>query len=138
MSPTFRRPGLVCTDRFLDVPLDHADPGGATIEIYAREVVAPGREGDDLPWLLFLQGGPGRPRPPGLSGSAARPARNGPQHGGEPADPARRPRGGRPPSAPLPRGLDRAGRRTAAPRPGRRPALERPGAELRRLLRRHL
>ncbi|MFF5259386.1 alpha/beta fold hydrolase [Actinomadura viridis] len=59
MSPTFRRPGLVCTDRFLDVPLDHADPGGDTIEIYAREVVAPGREDDDLPWLLFLQGGPG-------------------------------------------------------------------------------
>ena len=33
-------------------------------------LVAPGREGDDLPWLLYLQGGPGyqAPRPESLSG----------------------------------------------------------------------
>ncbi|MFC5754791.1 alpha/beta fold hydrolase [Actinomadura rugatobispora] len=59
MTVTFRRPGFVCTDHFLEVPLDHGDPDGGTIEVYAREVVAPGREHDDLPWLLFLQGGPG-------------------------------------------------------------------------------
>ncbi|WP_067456501.1 alpha/beta fold hydrolase [Actinomadura macra] len=59
MPISFRRPGLVCTDHFLDVPLDHAAPDGPSVRIYAREVVAPGREDADLPWLLFLQGGPG-------------------------------------------------------------------------------
>jgi pimeloyl-ACP methyl ester carboxylesterase len=54
-----RQPGVVSTDHVLQVPLDHADPGGEQIEVYAREVVAAGRERDDLPWLLFLQGGPG-------------------------------------------------------------------------------
>ncbi|MFD0691756.1 alpha/beta fold hydrolase [Actinomadura fibrosa] len=67
MSISFRRPGFVCTDHFLDVPLDHADPAGPSIRVYAREVVAPGKEDADLPWLLYLQGGPGNraPRPGG-------------------------------------------------------------------------
>jgi len=58
-------PGLACTDHTVTVPLDHRDPGGATIDVFAREVVDPARAGDDLPWLLFLQGGPGGkgPRP---------------------------------------------------------------------------
>jgi pimeloyl-ACP methyl ester carboxylesterase len=58
-------PGLRFRDHVLAVPLDHADPHGATIDLFAREVVAPDRAGDDLPWLLFLQGGPGgkSPRP---------------------------------------------------------------------------
>jgi pimeloyl-ACP methyl ester carboxylesterase len=62
---TSRLPGLVLTDHELEVPLDRADPGGRSITVYAREVVAPRREHDDLPWLLFLQGGPGgkAPRP---------------------------------------------------------------------------
>ena len=58
-------PGLVLTDHLVDVPLDHADPDGKTIQVFAREAVATGKEGDDLPWLVFLQGGPGgkSPRP---------------------------------------------------------------------------
>nr|MBA3525003.1 alpha/beta fold hydrolase [Geodermatophilaceae bacterium] len=46
-------------------PLSHADPGGERITIYAREVAEPA--GEDRPWLLFLQGGPGgrSPRPNG-------------------------------------------------------------------------
>ena len=63
---TARIPGFVFTDHLVEVPLDHAAPDdGRTIEVFAREVVAAGREGDDLPWLLFLQGGPGgkSPRP---------------------------------------------------------------------------
>lgn len=56
---TTRIPGLVLTDHTLTVPLDHAAPDGPSIEVFAREVVAPGKEDDDLPWLLFLQGGPG-------------------------------------------------------------------------------
>ncbi|MFG2182332.1 alpha/beta fold hydrolase [Streptomyces abikoensis] len=49
------------TDHFFDVPLDHARPGGERIRLYAREVVAAGRAWEDLPWLVFLQGGPGFP-----------------------------------------------------------------------------
>ena len=50
---------MVLTDHVFTAPLDHGDPGGERIEVYAREVVAAGRAGADLPWLLFLQGGPG-------------------------------------------------------------------------------
>ncbi|GIF08004.1 alpha/beta fold hydrolase [Actinoplanes siamensis] len=58
-------PGLRLTDHTVSVPLDHRRPDDATIEIFAREVVAADRVGDDLPWLLYLQGGPGgkAPRP---------------------------------------------------------------------------
>src|SRR5215469_15966260 len=56
---TYRHPGTVLTEHAFSVPLDHARPGGARIEVFAREVVAAGRERDGLPWLLFLQGGPG-------------------------------------------------------------------------------
>lgn len=54
-----RQPGTVITDHTFAVPLDHSAPDGERIEIYAREVVAAGRENDELPWLLYLQGGPG-------------------------------------------------------------------------------
>ncbi|MFJ4466550.1 alpha/beta fold hydrolase [Streptomyces sp. NPDC089424] len=59
MSASYRQPGVVLTDRRFTVPLDHDDPAGETIELYAREVVASDRTGQDLPWLLYLQGGPG-------------------------------------------------------------------------------
>jgi len=67
---THRLPGLVLTDHDFSVPLDHDRPGGEQITIFAREAVAPGREDDDLPWLVFLQGGPGyeSPRPNGKTG----------------------------------------------------------------------
>src|SRR3954451_23901698 len=58
-------PGLRFTDHTVTVPLDHGRPDGPAIEVFAREVVAPERAGEDLPFLLFLQGGPGgkSPRP---------------------------------------------------------------------------
>ncbi|GHB66234.1 alpha/beta hydrolase [Streptomyces viridiviolaceus] len=59
MSVSYRQPGVVLTDRRFTVPLDHDDPAGETIELYAREVVASDRTGQDLPWLVYLQGGPG-------------------------------------------------------------------------------
>ena len=67
---TYRLPGLVVTDHEVRVPLDHRDPHGEQITVYAREVVAPRKRDQDLPWLLFLQGGPGArsPRPSGRSG----------------------------------------------------------------------
>ena len=62
---THRLPGLVLTDHQVEVPLDHADPGGEQLTVFAREVVAPRKRDQDLPWLLFLQGGPGAPLAPG-------------------------------------------------------------------------
>ncbi|MER6983241.1 alpha/beta fold hydrolase [Streptomyces carpinensis] len=62
MTVSYRQPGVVLTDHSFTVPLDHDDPAGETIELYAREVVAAGkagRRGQDLPWLVYLQGGPG-------------------------------------------------------------------------------
>ncbi|MGV9530411.1 alpha/beta fold hydrolase [Streptomyces cellulosae] len=59
MTDTYRQPGVVLTDRRFTVPLDHDNPSGETIELYAREVVARDKADRDLPWLLYLQGGPG-------------------------------------------------------------------------------
>ncbi|MFI0187700.1 alpha/beta fold hydrolase [Streptomyces sp. NPDC017082] len=59
MSLSYRQPGVVLTDHRFTVPLDHADPAGETIELYAREAVASDKAGQDLPWLVYLQGGPG-------------------------------------------------------------------------------
>jgi len=56
---SFRQPGTVLTDHVFAVPLDHSQPDGEQIEIFARDVVGADKAGTDLPWLLFLQGGPG-------------------------------------------------------------------------------
>lgn len=56
---SYRQPGVVLTDHFFSVPLDHDKPDGEQIELFARGLVAAGRERDDLPWLLYLEGGPG-------------------------------------------------------------------------------
>jgi pimeloyl-ACP methyl ester carboxylesterase len=56
---SFRQPGTVLTDHIFAVPLDHNRPDGEQIEVFAREVVAADQADTDLPWLLFLQGGPG-------------------------------------------------------------------------------
>ncbi|MEV6343116.1 alpha/beta fold hydrolase [Actinoplanes sp. NPDC051851] len=71
-------PGLRFADHTVVVPLDHRRPDGETIEVFAREVVASDRAGDDLPWLLFLQGGPGgkSPRPPRAEGWIAHATRS--------------------------------------------------------------
>ncbi|AOT62391.1 MULTISPECIES: alpha/beta fold hydrolase [Streptomyces] len=58
--PPYRQPGVVLTDHHFTVPLDHADPSGEQIEVYGREVAAAGRaDTDRLPWLVYLEGGPG-------------------------------------------------------------------------------
>jgi pimeloyl-ACP methyl ester carboxylesterase len=53
----------VLTEHEFDVPLDHDDPDGERITVFAREVGDP--DGRDRPFLVFLEGGPGfeAPRP---------------------------------------------------------------------------
>jgi len=62
---SYRQRGTVLTDHVFTVPLDHDRPDGEQIEIFGREVAAP--DAGPLPWLVFLQGGPGfgSPRPHG-------------------------------------------------------------------------
>jgi pimeloyl-ACP methyl ester carboxylesterase len=57
MTVTYRVPGAVLTEREHTVPLDHSNPGGATITVFTRELASP--DGLDRPYLVFLQGGPG-------------------------------------------------------------------------------
>lgn len=57
MATTYRAPGVVLTEREHHIPLDHAAPAGDRITVFSREVAAP--DGEDRPYLLFLQGGPG-------------------------------------------------------------------------------
>ena len=52
-----RVPGLVLRGHVFSLPLDHGSHGGTRIDVFAREVAAVG--GEDRPWLVFFQGGPG-------------------------------------------------------------------------------
>lgn len=68
MTSSWTLPGLQLRDVTLPVPLDHADPTGARIEVFARIVTADG--GEDRPFLVFLQGGPGSEAPRPLDASS--------------------------------------------------------------------
>jgi len=57
MAVTFRVPGATFIEREHAVPLAHEAPDGRTITAFTREVIGAG--GEDRPYLLFLQGGPG-------------------------------------------------------------------------------
>src|SRR5581483_11416594 len=54
-----RIPGLALVEHELEVPLDHADPGGETITVFTREVIGGASGAEDFPLLVFFQGGPG-------------------------------------------------------------------------------
>ncbi|UQA92096.1 alpha/beta fold hydrolase [Streptomyces halobius] len=64
-------PAYATTDHVFSVPLDHAAPSGPRIQVFAREVADPARAAEKLPWLLFLQGGPGGKSPRPSAGSPA-------------------------------------------------------------------
>ena len=66
--------GMDVAEHRIEVPLDHSDPRGEKISIFAREISTD----SSLPWLLFLQGGPGgkSPRPASLSGWLAEAAKH--------------------------------------------------------------
>ena len=57
MPATYRLPGAILTEREHAVPLDHETPDGPSITVFTREVAAP--DGEERPYLVFLQGGPG-------------------------------------------------------------------------------
>jgi pimeloyl-ACP methyl ester carboxylesterase len=61
--------GLVLAEHEFRVPLDHAQPDGESLTVFAREARAAGSPDEERPWLLFLQGGPGSAaaRPTGLA-----------------------------------------------------------------------
>jgi pimeloyl-ACP methyl ester carboxylesterase len=59
-------PGLVAIEHSFEIPLDHDDPAGERITVFARELADP--DGRAQPFLVFFQGGPGF--------EAARPTRN--------------------------------------------------------------
>jgi pimeloyl-ACP methyl ester carboxylesterase len=64
-AESLQTPGLALTEHEFSVPLDHGDPDGERITVFAREVADP--DGRDRPLLVYLQGGPGfeAPRPTG-------------------------------------------------------------------------
>jgi len=62
---TVRHHAMVLTDHEFEVPLDHGKPSGERLSLFARAVRSVKKSATDLPWLVFLQGGPGfgGPRP---------------------------------------------------------------------------
>lgn len=69
-EPPYVLDGVRCEPFHFDVPLDHDEPGGETIRVFARALRRDAAATADLPWLLYLQGGPGfgAPRPGGDAG----------------------------------------------------------------------
>ena len=62
---TVRHHAMVLADHEFEVPLDHDKPSGEKVSLFARAVRSVKKSAADLPWLVFLQGGPGfgGPRP---------------------------------------------------------------------------
>lgn len=69
-AATHLLPGLLAQAHRFRLPLDHSQPGGRCIEVFARELRVPGTGSVELPYLVFFQGGPGfgAPRPSEASG----------------------------------------------------------------------
>eukprot|EP00250_Pteridium_aquilinum_P014709 c22152_g1_i1 orf=195-1634(-) len=58
-------PDLLLRDYHISVPLDYNSADSVRITLFVREVIATGKKEQRMPYLLFLQGGPGfeSPRP---------------------------------------------------------------------------
>ncbi|KDD75609.1 hypothetical protein H632_c594p1, partial [Helicosporidium sp. ATCC 50920] len=70
-EPSFAVTGLLVTDSVMVVPLDYSGKLPGTISLFYRQVVHRNKhEEEDLPYLVYLQGGPGfeSPRPLDSSG----------------------------------------------------------------------
>ena len=60
---TVRHHGMALSDLEFTVPLDHGQPGGEKLSVFARAVRHGEHATETRPWLVFLQGGPGYPGP---------------------------------------------------------------------------
>ena len=67
-----RIPKLTLVEHELDVPLDHANTGGETITVFARELIGDAGGAETFPLLVFFQGGPGSEAPRTPSSPAAK------------------------------------------------------------------
>ncbi|PSW16490.1 alpha/beta hydrolase [Photobacterium rosenbergii] len=63
MQTSFIDGDLLYRQHTFEVPLDYNQPQAQTISVFAREMVDLNRQKDDLPWLVYFQGGPGFPSP---------------------------------------------------------------------------
>ncbi|KAK6918313.1 hypothetical protein RJ641_016735 [Dillenia turbinata] len=63
-------PDLRLRDHRFTVPLDYSRDASPKINVFAREVIAVGKEDKKMPYLLYLEGGPGfeSPRPTDAGG----------------------------------------------------------------------
>tara|TARA_B110000263_G_scaffold65494_1_gene56545 strand:+ start:25 stop:1290 length:1266 start_codon:yes stop_codon:yes gene_type:complete len=61
----YKYSGMIITDHNFLVPLDYENEDGKKISIFAREILKEEHENNQLPYLVFFQGGPGyeSPRP---------------------------------------------------------------------------
>ena len=69
MTREYAMTGFTVREHRVEVPVDWSAPDRfGSIEVFARELVDPEKASDDLPLLLFLQGGPGGQGPRPLGG----------------------------------------------------------------------
>jgi len=62
---THQHPGLIVKGHRFDVPLNHDQPKGQTISVFARELLPADKPNSNAPYIVYLQGGPGfECRPP--------------------------------------------------------------------------
>ncbi|KAF9268486.1 alpha/beta-hydrolase [Marasmius fiardii PR-910] len=60
----YTKEGVKVVERFFEVPLDHSTPSGEKIRVFARNLIPRSKsktkeDGDKLPYVVYLQGGPG-------------------------------------------------------------------------------
>ena len=74
MTDGYALGGMLVRDRSVEVPLRWDADTPERLTVFVRELVDPARDGEDLPLLLFLQGGPGgrAPRPTAADGWVGR------------------------------------------------------------------
>lgn len=70
MNPSYQFNDLICRDHRFNVPLDYQQPEQQQLSVFVREVASEQGIEQQLPYLIFFQGGPGfgASRPTGLDG----------------------------------------------------------------------
>ncbi len=54
---------ILYRQHYFELPLDYQAKEGQQIQVFAREVVDLSKDSQELPWLIYFQGGPGFPSP---------------------------------------------------------------------------